>query len=347
MLRRIATCLPLLLAGLLLLGTPQRGFAQAKSEEIKFDTFDGVEIKGTFYPGGRGNKSPVVMFLHEFGGDRQKGGWDELAQELVKKGYAVLSFDFRGHNDSTTVNPAMFWTIGANKATFRPGKNLDKISHQDIAKVNKGYFPMLVNDIAAARRYLEVRNDAGDCNLSNLILVGAKEGAALGSLWIAEEWQRPHLIQNPINPLLFMNDPKGRIEGIDIAAAIWLSIPEKLSGMPISGWLRSPIVRDKVPMAFFYGEKDELAKKAAEGIYKTMKTTAKSFEATRLREKKNTQSAGRELLGKKGLGTEEDIVSYLDTVMDKRGGNPWSSRDIAKAPQLTALQIKNFGFNVP
>ena len=66
---------------------------------------------------------------------------------------------------------------------------------------------LAVNDIAAARRYLEVRNDAGDCNLSNLILVGAKEGAALGSLWIAEEWQRPHLIQNPINPLLFMNDP--------------------------------------------------------------------------------------------------------------------------------------------
>ena len=44
--------------------TPKLAHAQAKAQGVTFDTVDGVELKGSFYPGGQGNKSPCVILLH-------------------------------------------------------------------------------------------------------------------------------------------------------------------------------------------------------------------------------------------------------------------------------------------
>ena len=43
---------------------------------------------------------------------------------------------------------------------------------------------------------------------------------------------------------------------------------------------------------------------------------------------KDTKLAGRELLGKPSLNTEELILTYVSKVMDERGANAWSKRDI-------------------
>ena len=168
-----------LAVSLAVVGMPAAAVA-ADGQEVQFDSVDGVTLKGTYYPGSNGNKSPCVILLHEFGSDRTKGGWDMLAKELEKKGFAVLSFDFRGHNDSCTVDPQKFWQFPMNVQTFTPGKNRDTIDHKSIKLKKFVYLPWLTNDIQAAKRYMEQRNDANDCNVSNLFLVGAKEGAALG-----------------------------------------------------------------------------------------------------------------------------------------------------------------------
>src|SRR5262249_37940227 len=149
-------------------------------------TADKVTLKGSFYPGANGKKSACVILLHEFGSDRTKGGWDDLAKALEKEGFAVLSFDFRGHNDSCTVDPQYFWNFPMN-AVFRRSKTGDTISANDIKLKKFTYLPHLINDIAAAKRYLETRNDASDCNVSNLFIIGSKEGAALGASWLAYE----------------------------------------------------------------------------------------------------------------------------------------------------------------
>lgn len=330
---------------LALIGTPRIVFAQAKPEEIRFDTVDKVEIKGTFYPGGA-NKAPCVLLLHELGGDRQKGGWDDLAKALQAKGFAVLSFDFRGHNDSTNVEANVFWSVPINNA-FRFNKD-GKISYTDLAK-NKSYVPMLVNDIAAAKRYLDQRNDANDCNSSNLTVIGAKEGAALGSLWICTEWNRHRFVMKPdLRSPLFppIPTPTGKTEGEDIASAVWLSIPEKLMGQsPVSNWLRMPAVCEKVPMAFFYGDKDDASSKTAKNLVKLMKTGTKKLETTTTREKKDTKSAGSELLGKKGLNTEEDICTYLEKVMEKRGNVVWVKKD--PPMNMNWVHLKTYGFASP
>src|SRR5262249_15867833 len=122
---------------LAMLGMPAATSA-ADGQEVQFDTADYVTLKGTFYPGKNGKNSPAVILLHDFGSDRTKGGWDALAKELQKKGFAVLTFDFRGHNDSCTVANGTdeigktFWKFPMNTQTFRPGKNRDTIDHKDI-----------------------------------------------------------------------------------------------------------------------------------------------------------------------------------------------------------------------
>src|SRR5262245_51643950 len=77
----------------------------AKSEPVTFDTADGVKIKGTYWAPTKGKKMPTVLLIHNFdmakGGDSHQDGWDSLGDALQAKGYAVLSFDFRGFGQST------------------------------------------------------------------------------------------------------------------------------------------------------------------------------------------------------------------------------------------------------
>src|SRR5437870_4168269 len=74
-----------------------------KGEKVRFDTYDGVELVGTFYPSGAGGNAPTVLMLHQIGGNREQDGWSDLAEKL-QPSYSVLIFDFRGHGDSTSVN---------------------------------------------------------------------------------------------------------------------------------------------------------------------------------------------------------------------------------------------------
>ena len=253
-------CLVLLAAGCMTVLAPSMGRAQ-KSEEVQFGTADKVE-PGTFYSAGRA-KAACVILLHKYGGNRQQNGWDQLATEL-QKDYAVLSFDFRGHGDSTNVNPD-FWHCPNNQLIKGSGRQPAKISYKDFLPQ---YLPALANDVAAAKRYLDEQNDAGVCNSSNVIVIGAEEGAAIGALWIASEWQRLRLTKDPFGR--FVADRQRTMEGDDIASAVWLSMPKNLAGSYVGYWLKGK-VRDRVPMVFFYGEQDFKAHNTAQTMVDELK----------------------------------------------------------------------------
>src|SRR5260370_37080581 len=97
---------------LVLCCSPQMGRA-ADAERVRFDTYDQVEIHGTYYAGDSGNRSPCALVLHSLGGSSQEEGWVNLTKELQKKHFAVLLFDFRGHGESTSVG-TNFWTMDPN-----------------------------------------------------------------------------------------------------------------------------------------------------------------------------------------------------------------------------------------
>src|SRR5436853_5120355 len=96
------------------------GYA-AEPERVRFETADFVTIQGTYYPSDKAKRAPCAILLHTIGETSQMEGWDDLAKTLQKKGIAVLTFDFRGHGDSTAVEQS-FWGDRANQSlrSFRP-----------------------------------------------------------------------------------------------------------------------------------------------------------------------------------------------------------------------------------
>ena len=116
--------------------------------------------------------APVVMFLHKLGSDRTKGDWDALALKLQERNYAVLSFDFRGHGQSKTIlEPEKFWSYSMNTQYLNIRDRKKRVLNY--ADFQTKYLPCLVNDIVAARYDLDNRNDSGQCNTSNIIVIGA------------------------------------------------------------------------------------------------------------------------------------------------------------------------------
>ena len=69
-------------------------------ERVTFTSNDGVSLVGSYFTPkpGINNSTPSVILLHMLGRDRST--WNEFAQDLSHRGYAVLSVDLRGHGES-------------------------------------------------------------------------------------------------------------------------------------------------------------------------------------------------------------------------------------------------------
>jgi pimeloyl-ACP methyl ester carboxylesterase len=328
------------------------------SKPVQFDTIDGVQLEGRFYaaaPIGKAKaKEATVLLLHNInsktGGSSNQPGWDELARMLQDDGYSVLKFDFRGFGNSTNVSP-QFWKELYNSNNVRGGtkaKPPSTISHKDFDNKAAEYYPYLVNDIAAAKAYLDRRNDAGQANTSSLIVIGAGEGATLGAMWMASEWHR-HKVNGGggigvvgIPVKISLEEPEGR----DEAAAVWLNLSPKLGNREIPSavhnWLAEMSGSNKVAMGFVYGSQDEAAAASAkrdlgaiagqirrdnpnlsdEALQKLMKK--KGIGSYPL---KDTKVTGSELLTANDSAAQKWIVNnFLKSVMEERGAKESRTR---------------------
>jgi predicted alpha/beta hydrolase len=305
-----------------LLATPA-AYAQNNVDRVKFDTCDGVELHGSFYPGKNGPKSTCVLLLHNVGGDNknvdnsQQDGWDRLAKALQEGGFAVLSFDFRGHGNSTGVQPS-YWKYNHNSVVRGAGKS-ETISYKDY---QKGYYPILVNDIAAAKALLDRRNDNGECNSRSIIVIGAQEGGVLGTMWAVTEWQRYQLIN--LFPLRL--DPTA--EGKSINACVFLSMSS--SQPELGNWMKL-LGKDKhTPMGFLYGANDANASNFAQKWAKDLKgKNAPTDKLTRAEGTPKSTLAGHNLL-RKDLDTVEKIVTYCKKVVETVTPSDYSKLEFEK-----------------
>jgi dienelactone hydrolase len=327
---------------------PAQAKKDDKTEEVTFTTCDFVELRGTYYKPNKGGNSPVVLMLHAWGKDRSKADWHYLASKIQEAGAAVLTFDFRGHGGSTNVSltPGQsFWDSQSNRSLVKgasPKKN--KISIKDFPR---DYVPFLVNDIAAARMFLDQKNDSGECNTSNLILLGAQEGAALGYVWAAAEWQRAATWKEP-NVLALPTG--GKSAGNDIAACVWLSFERAPRGVGVNYAQLlsvSPQLRT-TPMCFLYGEDDGLGKKDAEYMYNAVlraKTGEPKLDKTYEVPIKKTKLVGMELINKPMINTEELIQQYSAKMIEKRNV-PRMDRNVKVLNGVPIrVPLRNFGFS--
>jgi hypothetical protein len=312
---------------------------EGKGEKVRFTSVDGVELEGVFYAGSK-RSSPAILMLHALGEDSRKSSWTSLAETLNNEGYAVLTFDFRGHGKSLTIEPEKFWNIPRNISSVKGAPKKETIEYKDM---KSDYYPVLVNDIAAAKAFLDNRNDAGACNTSNLIIVGADTGATLGALWLNAEWQR--YVFTPANILMGIPVSIAKVpEGKDTIAAIWLSPTSKLGSRTIrfSSLLDKAGRENATPMVFMYSEDDASAKniaKACETGFKGKKKDERYRFTAAVPIKGGGKLTGAGLLTK-SLGTDEAIVNYIKDVVEAKG-KEWEERDFRKTQYVWRLPGQN------
>jgi hypothetical protein len=323
-----------------------------------------VRLHGRFYKAGAAKNNSCVLLLPGYKKDPTKGNWDDLAKLLAKEGYNVLLLHYRGHGKSTDVAGRDFfghpylgpfnarWVSGANKNPPRNSLQMSDLKTQ--------YAPMLVNDVMAARSFLERKNDTGEVNVSTMYLIGAGEACPLGILYIAAEWHREAIQPNIAIPPAFVSGQRGFLippnadpVGKDIAACIWLT-PERTPSLQ-DGVVKAfvaryaPEMRNETRMLFLHAEKDDEGKRKAKYYYDEVlvakgKANVGQMELTEIRAIKNAkQLGGVDLLGKNdAFGTEDTILKYLRAIDDDRKGRARFNRGYAKPLPVV---LPTFGVN--
>jgi hypothetical protein len=328
-----------------------------------FESADGVKLYGRFYKAAVTKNGSCVLILPQFKKDPTKGDWDGLAKRLANEGYNVLILHYRGHGKSTDIIAKDFFgnpVLGQINAMLVPGANkTPPKSTLSMNELKPAYMPMLVNDVMAARSFLERKNDAGEVNVSTMYLIGAGEGCPLGMLYTATEWHREEKVPNIAVPPQFVSSnrglfPGGSPVGKDIAAAVWLS-PDKTPSMSdgtVKSFISSyaPDMREETRMLFLYGEKDDNGKKHCKYYHdevlvaKGKKGKIEGMVLTEVRPVKGAKELkGVDLLGNNAtFGTEDTISKYLKAVEDDRKGKARFNRNYT-APLPVALAT--FGIN--
>jgi dienelactone hydrolase len=85
--------------GLILAGGPSVASAQAPAtgmSPVSLKAPDGTVLKGTYFSPGK--PGPGILLLHQCNRDRT--AWTTFASEAAKRGYHVLTFDYRGFGES-------------------------------------------------------------------------------------------------------------------------------------------------------------------------------------------------------------------------------------------------------
>jgi hypothetical protein len=351
----LALCLALVvISGVHAADDPPKEPAKFKKDNVTFRTVDYVDLRGTLWTPSTTKKNCCVMLLHNLsrksGGNRNDDGWDALAEDLAKEGYTVLSFDFRGHGDSTAVAKD-FWDFTKfphNRPILPKGKVImkvddypSKIDYKDFP-VTGSYYLHFVDDIAAAKVFLDSK---GGGAAGNTVLIGAGEGATLGALWLNSEHRLyREKTENGMPGMRYNPEPDP--EGKDIACAIWLSISQNIDRKRqdnLNTWLDEVAGKRNalsVPMLFMYGKDDPTGKSTAGYALRKMMPAYQMMEATPGPNKdKNhpftrdwsvdTKLEGSQLL-QKSLNTNTIIKAYLKDVMEDRGSRESKRHDPEK-----------------
>lgn len=141
-------------------GAVKAALAGSFHYRLKIQSIDETNLAASYYPGRLDTNTPVILLVHEK--DRSSKDFEDaiaelkgkgLAEHLQSLGYAVLTFDLRGH--------------GAN--TRRPVADRD--------------WPVMSDDLQAVYLFLLDRHNRGELNLAKLGVAALGQGANLAAAW--------------------------------------------------------------------------------------------------------------------------------------------------------------------
>ena len=335
-------------------------------EEVSFESADGVNLTGYFHKSKAGSNAPSVIMLHPYGSNSDVVSWRDLAKTLSKD-YNVLRFDFRGHGKSTSVDIATFWNprtlwsvynlryiLGSARAA-----NKDRIDYKEF---RTNYYPMLMQDIAAARHLLDLKNDNGSANTSTIYCVGAGDAINLGTAFIATEWLRERKKPNIAIPSEVVSTrralfPGSEPAGPDYGGAVWIG-PEPIKGNAIGyrdvrELLLSPFAlktRDETQMLFIAGENDRAGRLMSQSFYDKVLLVDSVYGPNRVKLSKPKQTFMRTIDKSKAEGmklldgnpaVDSMIIKFLEAVTEERRNKPRKQVDW---DQPLYIEPRSFGF---
>lgn len=330
----------ILTGGLALVASPSSGQdakALEPAEKVRFESADGVKLAGDFYRS-PAKGAPVVMMLHNIGESSAKEKWIDLAKTL-QPSFSVLTFDFRGHGASIEIDPELYFKYPPNVRATKGGANPRK-TKLDWKEIDKNSYSLFINDIAAAKGYLErTQNDLGTCNTANTIVIGVDQGATLAAIWANSEFHR-YKIDFP--PPLFQVRPENKSEGQYLTALVCLGINPKLGSRSVSlvKTLDYPCRQNYLPALFVHGDGDpkdkaslqdrDVAKMLEKAIKIPIgKKTDPRLAQTRAIELKGAgKLRGVDLLAK-SLNSSQGINAYLKNLTSEKT-NEWSQHEFVK-----------------
>lgn len=200
-------------------------------------TEDGVKIWFTYYKSNKGRESPVVVLLHENGGNRfnWKNG---LAEKLHGDGFAVIAVDLRQHGDSRP-NAG-----NANQPDPKKGK---KTAGPEL--IQGDYEAMARLDMEEIKNFIFKEHQQENLNMNKMGIVGAEMGASVAAYFAAIDWgKEPYQ-----DGLPGTETPRGQ----DVHALVLISPQKNYHGiaMPtILQELRNPLF--KIAFLFCVGKND-------------------------------------------------------------------------------------------
>jgi pimeloyl-ACP methyl ester carboxylesterase len=323
---------------------PAVSAAQSAKERAEIITDDGVELVGDWYPCDKGKNGSVIVLCHPIGPGKEgakRQDWEKFPEKLQKAGYHVLAFDFRGHGDSTRLaDKTKYWTTPNRPipAGVRANNLPPTISSRDWR--NDQLLLWLGNDLLAVKKWLNLKNNAMECNASNICLICAEQAGVLAELFIHNEYSDPNRdkANDWSKPIAQQLRNPHKWEGDDYSRFILLSMPDKLGTRSYRQLLKERMTnltqKRAIDTLTIYGGDDRDTKNFWNEAIKWIKPEKelKELEKTGRIEVPKTKLAGINLLTNEALGVEKAILDYLEKYMPK--GRPWQKQNENERPML-------------
>jgi pimeloyl-ACP methyl ester carboxylesterase len=271
-------------------------------EVVSLQTQDGLSIRATWYAGTAKKESVPLIMVHGWGG--QRGEFDSLALHLQGLGHSVIAPDLRGHGESRVL---------------RPGAS----SKSDAPNLTPREMEAMVWDVEACKSFLMDKNNAGECNIASLCVVGAEFGGIIAMRWALIDWSWPQL--------------PAYQQGQDVKAAVLLTPLQTFKGVTMQPALRHPLVRSRLSLLIVAGKEDPKgtseAKRLLSGLesfhYKpTGNRDLDEGQIDLILSQPATKVQGTELLAR-GLPTQQEIAAFIKRRLVDRMSEPelrWTDR---------------------
>jgi len=267
--------------------------ATPKSQDLTLTARDGWPIRITYYPatGAQGKESPVVILLHDKGGNRLI--WKRsFARALQLRGYAAVGVDMRKHGQSRPTNggAAIGGKTGKSTVDLKPGD----------------YNAMVAGDLEAVKRFLLKEHQAEKLNIRKTAIIAAGMTGPVALNFTALDW-----LKKPYDdaPTLAAKTPRGQ----DVRALILLSPDQSVSGLQPSvraaTSIRSPVYQ--ISVLICVSSQDKLDRGASKKIH-TQLTSITANKKRMLLKKYKGRWRGTDLLNKSSVKVETLMLNFLD-----------------------------------